>query len=55
MKLPKKVTICEDVTRDGFQSAAVEVAAEEKARIIEMASEAAVSYTHLTLPTTSRV
>ena len=43
MKLPKKVTICEDVTRDGFQSAAVEVAAEEKARIIEMASEAGVS------------
>ena len=43
MKLPKKVIICEDVTRDGFQSAPVDVSAEDKVQIIDMAADAGVS------------
>ena len=43
MKLPKKVIICEDVTRDGFQSAPVDVSAEDKVQIINMAADAGVS------------
>ena len=42
MKLPKKVIVCEDVTRDGFQSAVKEVAAEDKVRIIDLAADAGV-------------
>ena len=43
MKLPKKVIMCEDVTRDGFQSAPVDVSAEDKVQIIDMAADAGVS------------
>ena len=35
MNLPKKVTLCEVVTRDGFQTAPEIYPVEEKVRIIE--------------------
>lgn len=43
MKILEKVKICEDVTRDGFQSAAADVSAQQKAEIIELATKAGVT------------
>ena len=36
MNFPQKVRLCEDVTRDGFQSTATEVGVEDKLRILEL-------------------
>jgi len=42
MRFPERVRICEDVTRDGFQSTEKVVSVEDKLRIIRMVEEAGV-------------